>query len=165
MADGIEFSITGLDPVLAKMRSVKQDIRKKGGRFALRKAANLVAAAAKQNSASINDPTTGRSIADNIALRFSTRTFKRTGDLMFRIGVLHGAVLPKPGEEADTGAGGPTPHWRLIEFGTENMPANPFMRRSLSDNINAVISAFVTNYDKALDRAIRRAAKVAPQGG
>jgi hypothetical protein len=45
------------------------------------------------------------------------------------------------------------------------MPANPFMRRSLSDNINAVISAFVTNYDKALDRAIRRAAKVAQQGG
>lgn len=164
MSDSIDFSLTGLDEVLGKIASVKNDVTLKGGRFALRKAANLVVDAAKGNAANINDPTTGRSIADNIALRFSSRRFKQSGDLMFRVGVLQGAVLPKPGEEADTGGGGPTPHWRLIEFGTENMPANPFMRRALSDNIDAVIGAFVTNYDKALARAIKRAAKVAAQG-
>lgn len=180
MADGIEFSITGLDPVLAKMRSVGDDMKHKGGRFALRKAAQVIRDAAKRNAEAIDDPQSPTNISLNISERFSTKRFKSTGDLEFRVGVLGGARVyantkenvrsGKAGQFYSTGGdsnnpGGDTFYWRFLEFGTEKMPATPFMRRSLSDNINAVISAFVTNYDKALDRAIRRAAKVAQQGG
>ncbi|HAR44689.1 MAG TPA: hypothetical protein DCS05_00545 [Nitrospiraceae bacterium] len=156
MADAVEFSIIGLDPLLAKLASVSYDMKRKGGRFALRKAAQVVEKALKQNAARVDDPQTGRSIAANVAIRWNGRMFKRTGDLGFRIGILHGAVLKKGGS---TEANAPTPHWRLLEFGTEKMRAQPFARRSLEDNINPATNEFVTQYQKALDRAIKRAAK------
>ena len=78
--------------------------------------------------------------------------------------MLHGAVLPKRGDQTDTQANAPTPHWRLLEFGTEKMRAQPFMRSALADNISAVIDTFATHYEKAIDRAIKRAAKKAAKG-
>lgn len=158
MADGVEFSILGLDGLLGKLSAVSVDVRHKGGRAALRKAAQVVVQKAKEGAERIDDKATGRSISDNIALRWNGRLFKRTGDLGFRIGVLHGAVL-KDGGDLSTNA--PTPHWRLIEFGTEKMPAAPFMRQALADSISEVTNTFVTEYEKAIDRAIRRAAKKA----
>lgn len=158
MGDGVDFSLLGVDELLGKIDSVKEDVRLKGGRFALRKAANLVAAKAKQGAAKHNDPKTGRSIADNVAVRFSTKRFKATKDIEFRIGVKGGA---KPSRNTDEGAGAPTPHWRFIEFGTENQPAEPFMRPALEQNIGAATDEFVIQYGKALDRAIKRAKKKA----
>ncbi|AGZ36530.1 MAG: HK97-gp10 family putative phage morphogenesis protein [Pseudomonas sp.] len=162
MADGVEFSITGLDGLLGKLDSISYDVRRKGGRAALRKAAQVVVQKAKEGAERIDDKATGRSISDNIALRWNGRLFKKTGDLGFRIGVLHGAVLAKKGEEVDTSTNAPTPHWRLIEFGTELMAAAPFMRPALANSISEVTSTFVTEYEKSIDRAIRRAAKKAP---
>ncbi|MCC2027865.1 hypothetical protein KZ807_23195, partial [Enterobacter hormaechei] len=42
MADGVEVSLTGLDSLLGKMEAVSDVTRNKAGRFALRKAANLI---------------------------------------------------------------------------------------------------------------------------
>lgn len=158
MADGVDFSILGLEGLLGKLATVSVDVRHKGGRAALRKAAQVVVQKAKAGAERIDDKATGRSISDNIALRWNGRLFKRTGDLGFRIGVLHGAVLKDGG---DLSSNAPTPHWRLIEFGTEKMPAAPFMRPALADSISEVTNTFVTEYEKAIDRAIRRAAKKA----
>lgn len=158
MADGVEFSIIGLDGLLGKLDSVSYDVRRKGGRAALRKAAQIVVQKAKEGAERIDDKATGRSIADNIVLRWNGRLFKRTGDLGFRIGVLHGAVLRDGG---DLSQNAPTPHWRLLEFGTEKMAAVPFMRPALANSINEVTNTFVTEYEKAIDRAIKRAAKKA----
>ena len=158
MADGVEFSILGLEGLLGRLTEVSIDVRRKGGRAALRKAAQVVVQKAKEGAERIDDKATGRSISDNIALRWNGRLFKRTGDLGFRIGVLHGAVLKDGG---DLSSNAPTPHWRLIEFGTEKMPAAPFMRPALADSISEVTNTFVTEYEKAIDRAIRRAAKKA----
>ena len=155
MAD-ISFSILGLDAVIAKFAVVTDDIKRKGGRFALRKAANIVAEKAKAGALALDDRATGQSIASNIAVRWSGKRFKATGDLMFRVGVLGGARLAsQEGPEAGT----PTPHWRLLEFGTSKMPAKPFMRTALSESIGELTDEFVTQYGKALDRAIKRAAK------
>lgn len=161
MADGVEFSITGLESLLGKLDAVSYDVRRKGGRAALRKAAQVVVQKAKEGAERIDDKETGRSIADNIALRWNGRLFKQTGDLGFRIGVLHGAVLAKKGEAVDLSTNAPTPHWRLIEFGTEKMAAAPFMRPALANSIAEVTNTFVSEYEKSIDRAIRRAAKKA----
>lgn len=158
MAD-VEFSITGLDSLLGKLDELSYDVKRRGGRSSLRKAAQIVVNHAKQNAAGLDDPSTGRSIADNIALRWNGRLNKRTGDLGFRVGVLQGAVLPKQGETAETAANAPTPHWRLLEFGTEKMRAQPFLRSALADHIGEVTGTFVSEYEKAIDRAIRRAKK------
>lgn len=158
MADGIDFSITGLDSLLGKLGSLSYDVRRQGGRAALRKAAQVVVQRAKEGAERIDDKETGRSIADNIALRWNGRLFKQTGNLGFRVGVLHGAVLKDGG---DLSPNSPTPHWRLIEFGTEYMSADPFMRKALANSISEVTNTFVTEYEKAIDRAIRRASKKA----
>lgn len=160
MADGVDFSLTGLDSLLGKLDSLSYDVRRKGGRAALRKAAQVVAQKAKEGAERIDDKETGRSIADNIALRWNGKLFKQTGDLGFRIGVLHGAVLKNGG---DLSPNSPTPHWRLIEFGTEKMAAVPFMRPALANSISEATNIFVSEYEKAIDRAIRRAAKKAAQ--
>ncbi|HCF3676731.1 TPA: HK97 gp10 family phage protein [Pseudomonas aeruginosa] len=161
MADGVEFSITGLESLLGKLDALSVDIRRKGGRAALRKAAMVALNAAKAGAEKIDDPGTGRSISDNIVLRWNGRLFKQSGDLGFRIGVLHGAVLPARGDRVDKQKNAPTPHWRLWEFGTSKMKSSPFMRSALADNIAEVTSTFVSEYEKAIDRAIKRAQKMA----
>lgn len=156
MAEAVEFSLLGLDSLLGKIQAVKYDTKRKGGRAALRRAANVVAEKAKQGAERLDNKETGRAISDNIAVRWNGRLFKRSGDLGFRVGVLHGAVLADGG---DLSPNAPTPHWRLLEFGTEKMPAAPFMRPALADNISEVTGTFITEYEKAIDRAIKRALK------
>lgn len=156
MADGVEYKLTGVDELLGKFDSITDDMKRKGGRAALRKAANVIANRAKANARRLDDPETGRSIADNIAVRWNGREFKRNGNLAFRIGVLHGAVLKKHPDKAKNA---PTPHWRLLEFGTENMRAQPIMRPAAENGAEEAMNTFVEEYGKSIDRAIARAAK------
>lgn len=158
MTDKVEFSIIGLDSLLNKLTFLKQDIKYKSGRFALRKAATLIAKAAQQNASNLDDPATGRQISENIGVRWNGKFFKATGNLAFRVGVLGGSKLPKGGNP-DTGAGGATPHWHLIEFGTEHSRAQPFMRPAAEQNINAATDEFIRQYEKSIDRAIKRTSK------
>ncbi|WP_130834338.1 HK97-gp10 family putative phage morphogenesis protein [[Erwinia] mediterraneensis] len=156
MADGVDFSLTGLDSLLGKLDEISDDLRRKGGRSALRRAGNVIVNKAKANAQHLDDPVTGRSIADNVAQRWNGRLFKQTGNLGFRIGVLHGAVLKKHPDKAQNA---PTPHWRLLEFGTEKMRAQPFMRPAAESSISEVVTTFSDEYEKAIDRAIKRARK------
>ena len=160
MGDRIDFELQGIDEVLARMKSISHDAKYKGGRFALRKAATLVASKAKEGAAKINDPRTTEEIQKNIAVRFSPRRFKATGDLKFRVGVMGGAKAYGKDEKLKTLPGGDTRHWRHVEFGSEhNSPARPFMRTALSQNINQAIAEFARHYGPAIDRAIKRAKK------
>ncbi|WP_110641012.1 HK97-gp10 family putative phage morphogenesis protein [Salinicola sp. CPA57] len=176
MADSITFRIEGVEALNAKLKGVSDDVRLKGGRFALRKAANLVRDQAKANAARVDDPTTNESIAKNIAVRWDGKHFKRTGDLKFRVGVLGGAMAygdtrlnrrkSRVGKEYGTDGssgnpGGDTWYWRFLEFGTSRQRAQPFMRTALASSIDAATAEFVNQYGKAVDRAIKRAAKKA----
>lgn len=166
-----EFKIEGLDAVLKKMRALPVDVRMKGARFAGRKAANLIRDAAVANASRINDPATREEIAKNIVVRFATRESRRTGDVMFRVGVLGGARQyaknrenvrkRRAGSSYSTGGssgnpGGDTFYWRYQEHGTQNMAARPFMLPALEQNADAATSIFATNLDSWLDRYFRR---------
>lgn len=153
----VAVKMEGVEALAKRLEGLRYDVAKKGGRFALRKAAQVIRDQAKQNAAKLNDPQTGRSIAANITEKWSSKFNKSTGDLMFRVGVNHGAVLPKPGEQPDEGVGGPTPHWRLLEFGTEKMPANPFMRPAGEQSAQTATDTFIVQFGKALDRALKKA--------
>lgn len=91
MAENVQFSLLDPDGAIDKLKALPDAFRYKGARFALRKAANLVRDAAQQNARKLDDPATASVIAENIAVRFSSRTFKRTGNVMFRVGVMGGA--------------------------------------------------------------------------
>ena len=164
MSDGISYKINGLDELQAKLKSVSEDTQKKGGRFALRKAAQVIQAKAKQNAERVNDPATPEEIAKNIAIRWSGKHFKSTGDLMFRVGVLGGAkgFAAASGEVKGRGKGNPggdTYYWRFLEFGTSKIAAQPFLRDAIASKQSEAISEFVNQYNIAIDRAIARAAK------
>lgn len=156
MADGVEFELTGLDSLLGKLDAIGDDLKRKSGRAALRKAGNVIVTQIKNNAMRLDDPLTARSIADNAALRWNGRVFKQTGDLAFRIGILQGAVLKK---HPSMGKDAPTPHWRLLEFGTENMPAKPLVRSAATSRMNETFNTFSNEYERGIDRAIQRAQK------
>lgn len=148
-----DFSIVGLKEVKAKMNKVSQTVLDTGTRAALRKAAGIVKKAAQQNALAVDDPKTGRRIRDNITLQFASRLFQRDGVIMYRVGVAtNRGRIPTP--NADEGARGNTPHWHLVEFGTERAQAQPFMRPALANNINQVINSFTFEFDKELDKVL-----------
>lgn len=183
--DGVDFAITGAEQLAARLKGITHDLKYKGGRFALRKSATVVKEAAQANAKSLDDPATANEIAANVAIRWSGKTFKRTGDLAFRVGILGGARDPNPpktaeysrrararrgvstleslGEIAGKGKGNPggdTYYWRFLEFGTAKHPeGKPFLRKALSDNISQATDTFVREYGKKLDREIKRGAK------
>lgn len=155
MADDMNFNIAGLTPILQKLKSVSDVVRKQAGRTALRQAGMIIVKAAAASAAQHDDPATGRSISKNVAIQWNNRRFKATGDISFRIGVRGGAVVPK-GKDIPDGVKAATPHWRFIEFGTKVSIAKPFLRPAMSDNIQAVTNAFSANLNKALDKALRK---------
>src|SRR5690625_4307716 len=153
MADEVQFSISGVEELSAKLKSLPAGVRGKPGRRALGKAATIVARAARQNAERVDDPETARRIRDNIGRRFRGRYFRRTGDLMISVGVLtkRGRI---PKGNPDEGAKGNTPHWHLVELGTERARAQPFLRPALQDNINPAINKFAVELDKEIEKAL-----------
>lgn len=161
MTDPVALNVDGLEPLLARMDNISFDLRKKGGRFAMRKAANLIRDKARENAKQLDDPVSAADISANIVVRFSPKDFKRFGDLVFRIGVLGGAGGRKTAEQLSSLPGLDTRHWRQQEFGNSRHPAQPFMRRSLSESVQAATDEFITQYNRALDRALRKQAREA----
>lgn len=147
----------GVEALSKRLESLSYDASKKGGRFALRKAAQVIRDGARQNAQLVDNSETGRSIARNINERWASKFNKSTGNLMFRVGVLGGARLPK--DNVDEGLGGPTPHWRLLEFGTEKMRARPFFAKAMPENAQKATDTFISEFNRALDRALKKAQK------
>lgn len=182
MGDGVEFKLTGIDNLLSKLDTISDDMKNKGGRSALRKAANIVRDKARTNAQKVDNPLTKEAIYKNITARWNNRNFRRTGDLSFRVGVIGGAKAPLSDQEkrktdlrrkrknqtslSDLGEfsgagknnpGGDTFYWRFLEFGTQKMRAQPILRPALNGANSDVVNAFITEYEKAIDRAIARA--------
>lgn len=155
MAD-FQVKLTGVDELVKNMRALPVELRKKPARSALGKAAKLIRERAKANALAADDPETGRAIADNIVQRFRSKYQKQTGDVMISIGVNteKGRI---PDGNPDTGRGGSTPHWHLIELGTEKNPAQPFLRPAASEMAGAALNTFSVELGKALDRMTKKA--------
>jgi HK97 gp10 family phage protein len=159
-ADRIDYTMEGLPELLGKLDSVTQDIKYKGGRFALRRAAQVIRDQARANASKIDDPKTAESIEKNIVERWNGRLFKRTGRLGFRIGAMGGAGGNKPASAFAGLPGGDTRQaFRQQEFGNSNHAAQPFMRPAVDQAGQQAVDAFINEYGKALDRALRRARK------
>ncbi|GHC19467.1 phage protein, HK97 gp10 family [Aidingimonas halophila] len=148
------FELRGLDPALARMKQVEELPRKKANRFALRKAANIVRGEARSGAERIDDPATPERIADNIVVRYDGKHFRQTGDMKMSVGVLGGSTSKARNSRHP---GGDTYYWRFKEFGTEKMPADPFMRTAMEESIEPATGEYISQFEKALVRAIRRA--------
>ena len=139
-----KFQVQGLDGVLKAMRALGPKLAKKGALASLRKGARIVVKDARANALALDDPETASKIAKNVTSRADARGGKRNGGAMVKVGIAGGAK-PLAGN-TDTG------HWRLLEFGTSKMPAQPFMRRALETNIPQVTDAIVTELKIQIDK-------------
>lgn len=175
--DGFDVQLSGLDEVIAKMRRLPVDVRQKGGRFAGRKASNLIRDAAIQNAEKLNDPATAEEIAKNLAVRFSSRTLRRTGDIAYRVGILGGARryantrdnrrkrrvgLSYKTDGSSANPGGDTFYWTFLEFGTQKMRARPFMRPAGDTAAQPAADEFTSQLNRWLDRYYARSGIVPP---
>jgi len=152
-----QFSLQGIEELNAKLSAISNDLKFKGGKLALRRAANFIADKARQyQKEHIDDPKTPNEIHKNIMVQFGKKRFASTGDLMFRVGIQGGAVL---NTSSKPGTGGYTFYWRFIEFGTEQVAARPFMRPALQNNDIKAADIFVHEYKKSIDKAVKRVRK------
>ena len=90
-ADGVNYEFNGLPELLGKLHALDFDMKRKGGRFALRRAAQVLRDQAQDNADLVDDPNSPEKISENIVERWSGRTFRKTGNMMFRVGVMGGA--------------------------------------------------------------------------
>ena len=103
--------------------------------------------AARANSKGLDDPETASIIWKKIVTQYRSRLSK--GDqVTVSVGV-QGGAKPVKGDK-DTG------HWRLLEFGTEKMAAQPFMRPALESNVSQVTNEFVASLEPAIDKIIAK---------
>ncbi|ABI59711.1 HK97-gp10 family putative phage morphogenesis protein [Nitrosomonas eutropha] len=172
MASKMELDI---EELMQKIKLINEDVRYKGGRFALRKAAQVVATDAVRMSKAVDDPDTPEDISKNVAIRWNGRLFKASNgyQMGFRVGILGGAQTPSArpkkkrgkytlselGELSGKGKdnpGGDTFYWRFVNFGTKNIQSKHFFEPALKNNTSRATAEFVTQFEKALDRAIRK---------
>ena len=146
----VDFSLAGVKETAGRLQALKAELRDRVARGAMRKAAELVKAAAQDGALRVDDPATGRMIRDNLKYEFATRIYKRTGDIVYRVGVntKKGRI---PRGNPDEGPRGNTPHWHLVEYGTEQARAQPYMRPALEENINEIIDLVATEVGREID--------------
>ncbi len=161
--------ITGLDEIKKRLKLVSDDIANKGGRSALRSAANVIRKEARLRAGQLDDPNTPNKIADNIVVRWDRKQFRKTGNPSFRVGILGGAQQYASTKENKRkgrvgkfyktdgdkkNPGGDTFYWRFLEFGTEKMAPKPFMRPAMDAQKRQAIDKFVEAYKKQLDKLL-----------
>lgn len=163
--------IKGADELVKRLKGISDELLRKSGRAALRRAANLIRDKARDNAGRLDDNLTPESIEKNISVRWSARTFKATGDMKFRIGVLGGAQAYANTKEnvrkgragkmyatqgSKTNPGGDTFYWRFLELGTKSIGPRPFLRDAATSTADAAINTFADALNKALDRAAKK---------
>lgn len=151
-----EFEVEGLAGVLAQMKGVSLQVRGKVARAAVRKGANVVRDAARKGWERVDREGTPNSIAKNVAVQFAGKTFRATGDVMFRVGIKGGAkqYVNNTGNRRARRAGkvyatgGSTFYWRFYELGTSRQPARPVLQPALFNSGSAVSQAMVAEFDR-----------------
>jgi HK97 gp10 family phage protein len=139
-----EFKIEGKDAFFRKLEQVTGRVVTRGARTAASRAMRPVRNTVKAKWAAKDDPATGASIAKNVAL--SSRYFPKLQEARARVGIRGGARVTK--DPANTG------HWRFLELGTSEIPADPVMVPALMSEAGTVANTFFTEMEKEVDKAL-----------
>ena len=154
----VELNIEGLDELNKKLKQLSNPKKAKQiARKAGRQAMNLVRDAARNNAKAIDDPATAEKIHKNIVVQGGKS--RNANEIRMRVGVRGGAAMNKYSDREKLAglSGGNTTYWRFPEFGTSKIPATPFMRPALSQNIDKVTNKFVQVFDAEITKALREA--------
>ena len=153
----VEFNIEGLDEVQEKLKRLGNPrLMKNAARRSARKAMAIVRDAARANAKTLDDPETAEKIWKNIAI--AAGKSRDANAVVMRVGVRGGAAQNANTDRAALSklSGGITTYWRYLEFGSAKMPATPFMRPALQNNIQAVTNSFAENFNKEIDKELAK---------
>jgi HK97 gp10 family phage protein len=154
MADNFTVKIEGLAEIKRKLDKLPERIGKNAMRRSLRKGANVIRDAARNNAKRIDDPETSEQIWKNISVQSGgAKRERRIGGVMMRVGVMGGA-RPTSGDNGTPG--GNTTHWRFIELGTSEVAAQPFLTPAGAENAGKALDAIVQDMPKQIDRELAK---------
>ena len=143
-------NIEGLDRVLQNLANVADAKQaKRIARKAGRQGMNIVRNAARQSARAFDDPSTPTKIWKNIVTQGGRS--RDANEVKIRVGIKGGARIPYTNNAENRRARrvgqsyhnyGSVFYWRFLELGTSKMPAVPFMRPALSNNVSQVTQRF-----------------------
>lgn len=153
--------VTGTEQAIKRLKALTGAQGKRAARRALRRGANVMRDAARVNAARVDDPMTRENIAKNIMVQAGgSRRERRVDGVMMRVGVRGGARnMEKYGEFRGEGKGNPggdTWYWRLLEFGTEKMAAQPILRPAMTSSAQAATDAFAGAFGAEIDKELAK---------
>lgn len=120
----VEVKIDGVAELRQKMKGLPYKVQKQVVQPAVRYGAQVIAEQARAIVRHTDDPTTGRQIARNIVVKYRSKLSKRIKGVVYSVGVEYPRGRMPKGNPDD---GINTPHWHLLELGTENMRPQPFL--------------------------------------
>lgn len=152
-----EVRVEGVDEILRKLRLLPERIGRNAMRRSLRKGANVIRDAARNNAKRFDDAETREAIWKNIAVQSGgKRREKQEGGVMMRVGVRGGAKSKKGSGGGSSNPGGDTWYFRLLEFGTSKMAAQPFLRPAAAENVGRVSTVVANDMQTQLDKEIAK---------
>jgi HK97 gp10 family phage protein len=146
--------LTGVEELEKRLSQLEFRIGRRAASRALRKGANVIRDIARQNAQRIDDPETREVIAKNITTQAgSSRRQKAEKAVIMRVGVMGGARLKR----GDNGApGGNTTYWRMVEFGTSDTKAQPFLRPAIASGAERAISTVIAALGPEIDKEVAK---------
>ena len=151
--DKIQIDLSGFDALEYKMEKLTDRMTGNALRRALRQGLNVVRKQAIENAKKFDDPKTAEDVSKNVAVMSGGRKQERQqGGAMMRLGVRGGAAKGK----GKTGRGGDTFYWRFLEFGTQDMAAQPFLRSAAATQGDAAFKRMTDNLSEQLDKEIAK---------
>jgi HK97 gp10 family phage protein len=155
MADNFTVKIEGLAEIKRKLDKLPERIGRNAMRRSLRKGANVIRDAARNNAKRIDDEETREQIWKNISVQSGGRKRERqVGGVMMRVGVLGGARFKE--SAGDLPGGNTTGYWRLVHFGTSQVAARPFLSSAASESAEKALQAIVSDMPKQIDKELSK---------
>lgn len=148
-----EVKLERVDALRPKMEKLNRALNQKLVRQALTAGGRKIRDRARAIVSKHDDPTTGRQIAKNIVTRYRSKRSRQTGDVIVSVGVAY----PKgriPKGNPDDGVN--TPHWHLLEVGSERSRASPFLVPAAMQEASSLPQVIVDDLSKRLDEEVSK---------
>jgi HK97 gp10 family phage protein len=153
--------------IVNRLSKLTGKFQKKSIKKAARIAMGPVKKEAIANAKAFDNPLTPERVWKNITIQEATKSSKRLGGVVMRVGVKGGAKkyastkanvrAGRAGKKYNTlgdngNPGGDTWYWRFVEFGTSRTPAKKFLRSALKNNIQGVTDRSIAELSRELDK-------------
>jgi len=149
MANTVTFKVNGLDNLRHAFNELKQEVKTKVSRSMTNASAQLVKRAAVKNIIRSPSVVTG-SLRDAVIVKRETKT-QLTSEHLVTV------RRKKTGSEKSQAKQSTAPHAIYVEFGTKNMPEEPFLEPAITNNARRAADAMAKTGKKKIEAAARKA--------